>query len=180
MILNKDDTTLQNSSSKWICPICQRSRKRRLQRWSETTVQHPAKIKIWTWGRSNPPELDHPVGYYHGTMYTCSSRRSTCQNCVPSIVWYGFCNLYKRFHREWIKLQTTTKKYYSTFKARKKFYSTQQSPTEGIDEFYNRFKNAKYLATLFNADIVDLTSLLADDQMRNPSTTTEQETAIQK
>ena len=72
----------------------------------------------------------------------------------------------------------TTNKYHSAFKATKKFYSTQQSPTEGIDEFYNRFENAKDLVTLFNADIVDLTSLLADDQKSNPSAT--EETAMQK
>ena len=34
----------------------------------------------------------------------------------------------------------TTNKYYSVFKATKKFYLTQQSPTEGIDEYYNRFE----------------------------------------
>ena len=71
----------------------------------------------------------------------------------------------------------TTNKYHSAFKATKKFYSTQQSPTEGIDEFYNRFENAKDLVTLFNADIVDLTSLLADEQKSNPSAT--EETAMQ-
>ena len=53
--------------------------------------------------------------------------------------------------------KTTNNKYHSAFKAMKKFYSTQQSPTEGIDEFYNsRFKNAKDLVTLFNADIVEI------------------------
>ena len=72
----------------------------------------------------------------------------------------------------------TTNKYHSTFKATKKFYSTQQSPTEGIDEFYNRFENANDFVTLFNADIVDLTSLLADDQKSNPSAT--EETTMQK
>ena len=72
----------------------------------------------------------------------------------------------------------TTNKYHSAFKATKKFYSTQQSPTEGIDEFYNRFENAKDLVTLFNADIVDLTSLLADDQKSSPSAT--EEMAMQK
>ena len=55
----------------------------------------------------------------------------------------------------------TTNKYYSVFKVTKKFYVTQQSPTEGIHEYYNRFENAKDLVGLFNADIVDLTLLLA-------------------
>ena len=32
----------------------------------------------------------------------------------------------------------STNKYYSAFKATKKFYGTQQSPTEGIDEYHNR------------------------------------------
>jgi len=45
-------------------------------------------------------------------------------------------------------VNNTTNKYHSVFKATKKFYSTQQSNTESIDEFYNRFENAKdlYLA----------------------------------
>ena len=76
-------------------------------------------------------------------------------------------------------LNKTTNKYHSAFKATKKFYSTKQSPTEGVDEFYNRFENAKDLVTLFNADIVvDLTSLLAYEQKINPSTT--EETTMQK
>ena len=72
----------------------------------------------------------------------------------------------------------TTNKYYSVFKATKKFYQTQQSPTEGIDEYYNRFENGKDLVNLFNADIVDLTLLLAEEQKTNPSAT--KETAMQK
>jgi hypothetical protein len=44
----------------------------------------------------------------------------------------------------------TTNKYYSVFKVTKKFYVTQQSPTEGIHEYYNRFENAKDLVGLFN------------------------------
>ena len=54
----------------------------------------------------------------------------------------------------------TTNKYYSVFKATKKFYSTHQNHTEGIDEFYNRFESAKDLVVLFNADIVNLEPLL--------------------
>ena len=64
----------------------------------------------------------------------------------------------------------TTNKYYSVFKATKKFYLTQQSPTEGIDEYYNRFENGKDLVSLFNADIVDLTLLLAEERKTNQST----------
>jgi len=67
----------------------------------------------------------------------------------------------------------TTNKYHSAFKATKQFYGTQQSPTEGIDEFYNRFENAKDLVGLFNADVVDLTALLADEQKTNPAATKE-------
>jgi len=72
----------------------------------------------------------------------------------------------------------TTNKHHSAFKATKKFYGTQQSPTEGIDEFYNRFENAKDLVGQFNADVVDLTALLADEQKTNPTAT--KETTMQK
>ena len=72
----------------------------------------------------------------------------------------------------------TTNKYYSAFKATKKFYCTQQSTTEGIDEFYNRFESAKDLVGLFNADIVDLTALLALEQ--SVDTTATKETTMQK
>ena len=75
-------------------------------------------------------------------------------------------------------VKKTTNKYHSVFKATKRFYSTQQSPTESIDEFYNRFENAKDLVGLFNAEIVDLTSLLANERKNNPSAT--KETAMQK
>jgi hypothetical protein len=67
----------------------------------------------------------------------------------------------------------TTNKYHSAFKATKKFYSTQQSNNEGIDEFYNRFENAKDLVGLFNADIVDLSSLLAIEKIQDPQATKE-------
>ena len=72
----------------------------------------------------------------------------------------------------------TTNKYHSVFKATKKFYSTQQSSNEGIDEFYNRFDNAKDLVGLFNADVIDLTALLADETTTDPSAT--KETVMQK
>ena len=72
----------------------------------------------------------------------------------------------------------TTNKYYSAFKATKKFYCTQQSTTEGIDEFYNRFESAKDLVGLFNADIVDLTALLAIEQSADATAT--KETTMQK
>jgi hypothetical protein len=72
----------------------------------------------------------------------------------------------------------TTNKYHSAFKATKKFYSTQQHNTESIDEFYNRFENAKDLVGLFNADIVDLASLLTAERVQNPNAT--KETAMQK
>ena len=67
----------------------------------------------------------------------------------------------------------TTNKYHSAFKATKKFYSTQQTNNEGIDEFYNRFENAKDLVGLFNADIVDLSSLLAIEKIQDPQATKE-------
>jgi hypothetical protein len=72
----------------------------------------------------------------------------------------------------------TTNKYHSVFKATKKFYSTQQHNTEGIDEFYNRFENAKDLVGLFNADIVDLSSLLTAEKLLDPQAT--KETTMQK
>ncbi len=72
----------------------------------------------------------------------------------------------------------TTNKYHSAFKATKKFYSTQQTSNEGIDEFYNRFDNAKDLVGLFNADIVDLSSLLAAEKIQDPQAT--KETTMQK
>jgi hypothetical protein len=72
----------------------------------------------------------------------------------------------------------TTNKYYLVFKATKKFYLTQQSPTEGIDEYYKRFENGKDLVSLFNLDIVDLTFLLAEERKTNPFAT--KETAMQK
>jgi len=72
----------------------------------------------------------------------------------------------------------TKNKYHSAFKATKTFYGTQQNPTLGIDEFYNRFENAKDLVGLFNADVVDLTTLLADEQKTNP--TAAKETTMQK
>ena len=40
---------------------------------------------------------------------------------------------------------------HSKFKANKKFYSTHQNTNEGIDEFYNRFENAKDLVIKFTA-----------------------------
>jgi len=48
----------------------------------------------------------------------------------------------------------TTNKYYSAFKATKKFYSTHQNANEGIDEFYNRFENAKELVCLFKVNLI--------------------------
>ena len=55
----------------------------------------------------------------------------------------------------------TTNKFSSAYKAAKRFYSTHQSPTEGVDEYYNRFETAKDLVVLFNADVVDITALHA-------------------
>jgi len=69
--------------------------------------------------------------------------------------------------------KTTSNKYHSAFKAAKKFYSTQQSNTEGINEFYNRFKHA-----IFNADVVDLTSLIAAEKIQDSTVT--KETVMQK
>jgi hypothetical protein len=67
----------------------------------------------------------------------------------------------------------TTNRYHSAFKATKKFYSTQQNSNEGIDEFYNRFENAKDLVGLFNADIVDLSPLFAAEKIQDPQATKE-------
>jgi hypothetical protein len=67
----------------------------------------------------------------------------------------------------------TTNKHHSAFKATKKFYSTQQTNNEGVDEFYDRFENAKDLVGLFNADIVDLSSLLAVEKIQDPQATKE-------
>jgi hypothetical protein len=67
----------------------------------------------------------------------------------------------------------TTNKYYSAFKAMKSFYTTQQSHAEGIDEFYGRFDNAKDLVQLFDANVVDITSLLAKEQLKDTSMTKE-------
>jgi len=72
----------------------------------------------------------------------------------------------------------TTNKYYSAFNANKKFYSTQQNSNEGIDEFYNRFENAKELVCLFNANVVDISSLLIDEQFIDSAAT--EETTMQK
>ena len=46
-----------------------------------------------------------------------------------------------------------------------KFYSTHQNTNEGIDEFYNRFENAKDLVILFKANAVDIDALLVDEQL---------------
>ena len=67
----------------------------------------------------------------------------------------------------------TTNKYHSAFKATKKFYSTHQNNTEGIDEFYNRFENAKDLVSLFNAGVVDLGPLLAAEKTQDSTATKE-------
>ena len=67
----------------------------------------------------------------------------------------------------------TTNKYYSAFKATKRFYGTHQGNNEGIDEFYNRFENAKDLVGLFNADVVDLAPLLAAEQSQDLTATKE-------
>ena len=72
----------------------------------------------------------------------------------------------------------TTNKYYSVFKATKSFYSTQQNYNEGVDEFYNRFDTAKDLVGLFNADIMDITSLLTAEQIHD--TTATKESVMQK
>jgi hypothetical protein len=84
------------------------------------------------------------------------------------------------FDSVWLleSLKKITNKYHSVFKATKKFYSTHQNNTEGIDEFYSRFENAKDLVGLFKADIVDLETLLAAEKLQDPSAT--KETTMQK
>ena len=72
----------------------------------------------------------------------------------------------------------TTNKYHSAFKANKKFYSTQQNANEGIDEFYNRFENAKDLVILFQANVVDIDALLVDERISHSAAT--KETTMQK
>jgi hypothetical protein len=72
----------------------------------------------------------------------------------------------------------TTNKHHSAFKATKKFCSTQQNNNEGVDEFYNRFENAKDLVGLFNADVVDPSLILAAEQVQNPNE--RKETTMQK
>ena len=66
-----------------------------------------------------------------------------------------------------------TNKYYSAFKANMKFYSTHQNANEGIDEFYNRFGNAKDLVILFKANAVDIDALLVDEQLTQSAATKE-------
>ena len=65
----------------------------------------------------------------------------------------------------------TTNKYFSAFKATKKFYLTQQGPNDNIDEYYSRFDNAKDLVQLFNADVVDINALLKAETAINASAT---------
>jgi len=72
----------------------------------------------------------------------------------------------------------TTNKYYSAFKANKKFYSTHQNVNEGVDEFYNRFENAKDLVVLFKANVADIDALLVDEQLTQSTAT--KETTMQK
>ena len=91
--------------------------------------------------------------------------RTTCQNVQLSTA-YGFYNLYRRLQQESTRPRTSITRF-SRQQRSKKFYVTQQSPTEGIDEYYNRFENAKDLVGLFNADIVDLTLLLAEERKIN-------------
>jgi len=68
----------------------------------------------------------------------------------------------------------TTNKYHSAFKANKKFYSTQQNSNEGIDIFIDRFENAKDLVCLFNANVVDISFLLIDEQLTDATATAKQ------
>jgi len=72
----------------------------------------------------------------------------------------------------------TTNKYHSAFKANKKFYSMQQNSNEGIDKFYNRFENAKDLVCLFNMNVVDISSLLIDEKLKDATATAK--TTMQK
>ena len=65
----------------------------------------------------------------------------------------------------------TTNKYFSAFKATKKFYLTQQAQNENVDEYYSRFDNAKDLVQLFNADVVDIDALLKAETTVNASAT---------
>ena len=65
----------------------------------------------------------------------------------------------------------TTNKYFSAFRATKKFYLTQQGQTENVDEYYSCFDNAKDLVHLFNADIVDVEELFKAEKTTDPSTT---------
>ena len=62
-----------------------------------------------------------------------------------------------------VGVNKATNKYFSTFKSMKIFYLTQQSFHESMDEYYTRFDTAKDLVQLFDADIVDTTSLLKNE-----------------
>ena len=59
----------------------------------------------------------------------------------------------------------------SAFKFTKKFYLTQQSQQEGVDEYYSCFENVKDLVNLFNADVIDTTELLTHVKNTNASAT---------
>ena len=65
----------------------------------------------------------------------------------------------------------TTNKYFSAFKATKKFYLTQQGQTENVDEYYSRFDNARDLVQLFNAEIVDVDKLFEAEKTYDTSIT---------
>ena len=68
-------------------------------------------------------------------------------------------------------INKTTNKYYSVFKSVKSFFLTQQGFHEPLEEYYNRFDTAKDLVQLFDADIVDLSSILRTEQQMDSNVT---------
>ena len=58
-----------------------------------------------------------------------------------------------------VGVNKTANKYFSAFRATKKFYLTQQGQTENVDEYYSRFDNTKDLVQLFNSKLIRLLTL---------------------
>ena len=79
--------------------------------------------------------------------------------------------LLQTLHKITAGANKTTNKYYSIFKSIKAFYNTQQGPNEPLDAYYQRFENAKDLVDLFDGKVVDLSTVLSQEQSINSSTT---------
>ena len=90
----------------------------------------------------------------------------TSKSSVYDAVW-----LLQTLQRLTAGANKTTNKYFSVFGAAKSFFNTVQHNNEPLDEFYTRFESAKDLVELFDAKIIDLSSILAFEQKSNPSLT---------